>query len=147
MSSSSFLNLVSEVGLLLGIPALSPGNDDVCQLAFDNRHLLQIVYVRARNQILLSCPVGPSKITAEQALLAASNNFMQAAGGAVACATPDGRLVLQVGMSEKFCQASTLVSTIESLLDQVEAWEVKLTRMTYSQERFEPAKPNRMMMA
>lgn len=147
VSSSSFLNLLSEVGRMLGIPALAPSNDGVCQLAFDNRHLLQIVYVRPRNQILLSCPVGPSKITAEQALLAASNNFMQAAGGAVACASPDGRLVLQLGINEGSCQANVLVSAIESLLDQVEAWEVKLTRTTFTQERSRPDALRHLLMA
>lgn len=128
MPSLSFSRLLSEVGQVLGIPALAPSNEDVCQLAFDGRHLLQIVYIGARDHILLSCPVGPSKITAEQALLAASSNFMQAAGGAVACAAPDGRLVLQAGVLSGSCQARTLLSAIEGLLEQVETWEVKLAR-------------------
>lgn len=122
-----FKRLLSEVGQLLGIPTLAPGNEEVCQLAFDGRHLLQIVHVEGRDHILLSCPVGSGEITAEQAIFAASSNFMQAAGGAVACAAPDGRLVLQFGMPTESCQASTLLSAMERLLDEVEGWETKLS--------------------
>lgn len=128
MPSLSFSRLLSELGQLLGIPTLAPSSEGLCQLAFDGRHLLQIVWVRGREHILLSCPIGSSGITAEQALLAASSNFMQAAGGAVACAAPDGRLMLQLGVSMGSCEASTLMSAIEGLLDQVESWEVKLSR-------------------
>jgi hypothetical protein len=147
VSSSSFSNLLSEVGQLLGIPALAPSTDGICQLAFDGRHLLQIVYVGVRDQILLSCPVGPSQITAEQALLAANNNFMQAAGGAVACAAPDGRLVLQFGIVGGACQANTLLLAIESLLDQVETWEVKLSSVSTSFDAKAERAPHQLLMA
>jgi len=147
VSSASFSNLLSEVGQLLGIPSLVPNTDEICQLAFDGRHLLQIVYVGARDQIVLSCPVGASKITADQALLAASSNFMQAAGGAVACASPDGRLVLQFGLLGAGCQAPTLISAIESLLDQVETWEMRLVRAASSQTSRAPTASHHMLMA
>ena len=127
-----FSRLLSETGQLLGMPSLAPSSEGVCQLAFDGRHLVQIVDVRARDHILLSCFIGSEKITAEQAMLVASSNFMQAAGGAVACATPDGRLMLQFGIARTACQASLLLSAIEALLNQVETWEAKLSRATMS---------------
>ena len=125
-----FSRLLSEMGQLLGIPDLTPSSEGVCQLAFDGRHLVQIVDIGVRDHILLSCPVGPGKITAEQAFLVASSNFMQAAGGAVACVAPDGRLMLQLGISRALCQGSTLLSAIEALLNNVETWQVKLSRAT-----------------
>lgn len=140
MPSLSFSRLLSEVGQLLGIPTLAPSSEGVCQLAFDNRHLLQIVYVGGRGQILLSCPIGSNNITPEQAMLVARSNFMQAAGGAVACAAPDGRLMLQFGVASDSCQASTLLSAIEVLLDEVETWEVRLSRT------FPPVNPKRRDM-
>lgn len=132
MPSLSFLRLLSDVGQLLGIPSLAPSSDGVCRLAFDGRHLVDIVDVAGRDHILVSCPIGPSKITAEQAMLVASSNFMQAAGGAVACAAPDGRLMLQFGVARAECEASSLLSAIEALLNQVETWEINLSRVPVS---------------
>lgn len=134
MPSLSFSRLLSDIGQLLGIPSLAPSSEGVCRLAFDGRHLVDIVDVVGREHILVSCPVGPSKVTAEQAMLVASSNFMQAAGGAVACAAPDGRLMLQLGVSHALCEADTLLSAIESLLNQVETWEVNLSRVSSSRD-------------
>lgn len=130
--SLSFSLLLSDVGQLLGIPSLAPSSEGVCRLAFDGRHLVDIVDVAGRDHILVSCPIGPSKLTAEQAMLVASSNFMQAAGGAVACASPDGRLTLQFGVSRAVCEANTLLSAIEALLNQVETWEINLSRAPLS---------------
>lgn len=128
MPNSSFAYLLSDVGQLLGMPALAPGDDGVCQLVFDSRHVVTIVNFRARGYILLSCAVSSSGITAAQAMLMASSNFMQAAGGTVACTAPDGRLTLQLGVPQADCQATRLLSAIECLLDQVEIWESNLSR-------------------
>lgn len=125
--SLSFPHLLSDVGRILGIPSLAAGRDGTCQLAIDGRHLLQIVYVGRRDRVLLSCPVGPSRVTPDQALIAARSNFMQAAGGAVACVAPDGRLTLQFGV-ELSSSPETVLSAIESLVNEVEKWEVALSR-------------------
>lgn len=127
MPSLSFSHLLSDVGRLLGIPSLAPSSEGMCQLAFDARHRVDIVNVTEREHVLVSCSVGPDKLTAEQAVLVACSNFTQAAGGVVACAAPDGRLTLQFGISYAVCQADTLLSAIEALLHQVETWEVNLS--------------------
>lgn len=114
------------------MPALAPGNDGICQLVFDRKHLVSIVDVNARDHILVSCALGPSDMTAANAMLMARSNFMQAAGGAVACTAPDGRLMLQLGVPQTGCQAARLISAIESLLDQVDMWESKLSRAALS---------------
>lgn len=113
---------------MLGIADLAPGEGDICQLAFDGRHVVQILAVASRGYVLISCQVGAAAIDSAQAMLAARSNFMQAAGGAVACAAPDGRLHLQLSIPAKECHAAILMSAIEALLNEVEAWEARLAR-------------------
>lgn len=134
MPSLSFSRLLSDVGQLLGIPSLAPSSEGMCQLAFDARHRVDIVNVADREHVLVSCSVGPGKLTAEQAMLVACGNFMQTAGGVVACAAPDGRLTLQFGVAHAVCQADTLLSRIEALLQQVETWEINLSRSDLENE-------------
>ncbi|WP_231570345.1 type III secretion system chaperone [Achromobacter sp. RTa] len=127
MSDPSFARMLSELGQMLGIPALAPSDGGLCQLAFDGRHLVQIVEHGARGQVLLSCAVG-GRMDGAQALLAAQSNFMQAGGGIVACAAPDGRMHLQLGVARAECRADTLMAAIDALLNQVEAWEQRCAR-------------------
>ncbi|MDF3850729.1 type III secretion system chaperone [Achromobacter denitrificans] len=127
MSDPLFVRMLSELGQMLGIPALAPSEGGLCQLAFDGRHLVQIVEHGARAQILLSCAVG-GKMDGAQALLAAQANFMQAGGGVVACAAPDGRMHLQLGVAREACRADTLMAAIDALLVQVETWEKRSAR-------------------
>lgn len=136
--SLSFSRLLSDIGQSLGMPSLAPSRDGVCQLAFDGRHLVDIVNVADREHILVSCSVGPGKVTAEQAMLVACSNFMQAAGGTVACTAPDGRLMLQMGVSYTACQANTLLTAIEGLLNQVETWEISLSRGAFVRDSLRP---------
>lgn len=127
MSDPLFARILSELGQTLGIPALAPAEGGLCQLAFDGRHLVQLMEHGARGQILLSCAVG-GKMDGALALLAAQSNFMQAGGGVVACAAPDGRLHLQLGVARADCRADTLMAAIDALLGQVEAWEKRSAR-------------------
>lgn len=128
MSDPHFATLLAEIGQTLGIAGLAPGQGDMCQLAFDGRHVVQIIAVGGRGHVLISCQVGAAVMDPAQAMLATRSNFMQAAGGAIACAAPDGRLHLQLSMPRTECRAATLVSAIEALLNQVEVWEARLAR-------------------
>ena len=119
--------MLSELGQMLGIPALAPSDGGLCQLAFDGRHLVQIVEHGARGQVLLSCAVG-GKMDGAQALLAAQSNFMQAGGGVVACAGADRRKHRPVGVARAECRADTLMAAIDALLNQVETWEQRCAR-------------------
>jgi hypothetical protein len=134
--ADNFLShLLSEVGRSIGIPQLAAGDDQSCQILFDGRHQVSIVHIPTRGHILLSCAVGATTLTADQALEVVRSNFMQAAGGIVACASPkDGRLLLQYGVPRNEASAATILTSIEALLQQVEAWEVK-------QARAQPSEP------
>lgn len=123
MSDPHFARILSDLGLALGIPALTPADGGLCQLAFDGRHLVQLMAHGARGQIVLSCAVGGGKMDGAQALLAARSNFLQASGGVVVCAAPDGRMHLQLGVPREQCGAQALLAAIDALLNQVEAWE------------------------
>ncbi|WP_348984395.1 type III secretion system chaperone [Achromobacter sp. Bel] len=128
MSEPQFARILSDLGRSLGIPALAPSEAGLCQLAFDGRHLVQLMEQGARAQILLSCAVGAGKMDGAQALLAAQSNFLQAGAGAVACAAPDGSMHLQLGVPRADCAADTLLAAIDALLNQVETWEKRLAR-------------------
>ena len=124
MSDPQFAQVLSELGQALGIPALAPAEGGLCQLAFDGRPLVQLM----RGQILLSCAVGGGRMDGALALLAAQGNFLQAGGGVVACAAPDGRMHLQLGLPREQCGADALLAAIDALLNQVEAWEKRAAR-------------------
>lgn len=128
MSDSHFAQALSELGQALGIPALAPADGGLCQLAFDGRHLVQLMAHGARGQILLSCAVGGGMMDGAQALLAARANFLQAGGGVVACAAPDGRMHLQLAVPREQSGAQALLAAIDALLNQVEAWEQRAAR-------------------
>ncbi len=128
VSDPHFAQVLSELGQALGIPALAPADGGLCQLAFDGRHLVQLMAHGARGQILLSCAVGGGKMDGALALLAAQGNFLQAGGGVVACAAPDGRMHLQLGVAREQCGADALLAAIDALLNQVEAWERRAAR-------------------
>ncbi len=128
VSDPHFARILSDLGLALGIPALTAADGGLCQLAFDGRHLVQLMAHGARGQILLSCAVGAGKMDGAQALLAAQGNFLQAGGGVVACAAPDGRMHLQLGVPREQCGADALLAAIDALLNQVESWEKRSAR-------------------
>ena len=129
MADTLFAQLLADVGQLIGIPQLAASDDQACQLVFDGRHQVHIIDVPTRGHVLVSCAVGATNITSDQALEAARCNFMQAANGIIACASPrDGRLLLQFGRPRNEVSANDLLTAIEALLQQVEAWEVKHSR-------------------
>jgi hypothetical protein len=128
VSDSHFATLLAEIGQMLGIAGLVPSEGGICQLAFDGRHVVQIIAVDGRGHILISCQVGAVAMDSVQAMLAAQNNFMQVAGGIIACAAPNGRLHLQFSIPRTECRAPALMSAIEVLLNQVEIWEARLVR-------------------
>ncbi|MEI2417086.1 type III secretion system chaperone [Orrella sp. JC864] len=129
MSDSAFDHLVRDLGLALGMAGLRPAEGgQVCQLVFDARHVLQVVHVPARAQVLLSCQLDAVCLGAAQAQLMARANFMQAGAGAVLCAGSNGRVYLQCALPMAQARAASLLACIESLLDQAEAWQARLAR-------------------
>jgi len=123
MSDAIFARIISELGDYLGIPGLVPTDTGLCQLVFDKSQVVQLVYMGARNQVLLSCPLDIQQADAAQLALIARGNFMQAAGGAVICVAPDGRAHAQLGMAFTDCDSQPLLAAIEGLLAEARRWE------------------------
>ena len=103
-------------------------HDDVCELAIDGRHRVQLIVVGSRRQILVSCAVGPTSLEARHARLMAQANFMQAGGGVVLCIAPDGRAHVQLAVAFEHAGASSLISALEALLAQIDIWDERLNR-------------------
>lgn len=117
-----FARLISELGQSLGIAALAPSDEGICQLVFDGRHVVQVLHAGARDQVLLSCRLADHGIDALQADRMVRANFLQAGRGVVLCLAPDGRPYMQVAIELAGCSAATLCPALEALLDQAERW-------------------------
>lgn len=129
MSVSAFEGLVKEFGAALGMPNLAPAQaTGLCQLVFDGKHVMQLIHVAARGQVLLSCEMGDTPCGPQQAALMAQANFMQAGGGAVLCQGSNGRAYVQMAIPLAECTASTMLAVSEALLDQADAWARKLNQ-------------------
>jgi len=121
-ADSPYARLIAELGQTLGIAGLAPSAEGICQLVFDGRQVVQVVYVGAHGLVLVSCRLADHGIDARQADRMARANFMQAGHGAVLCLAPDGRPHVQVALKLAECTAATLCPVLESLLDQADAW-------------------------
>lgn len=129
MSDSLFSDVLAELGEVLEISDLTPSDDGVCQLVFDAKHVVQLINIHARGQLLLSCQVGLGKADPQHILLMIQANFMQAGSGAIICIGPDERSYLQFGMPLlASTTASDVLCAIELLLNQVEAWDARLSQ-------------------
>lgn len=124
----AFERLLSEFGQSLGIAGLEPSAEGLCQLVFDGCHVVQIVHMGARGQVLLSCFLGDGQVDAAQAGLMARANFLQAGCGAVVCQAPDGRPCMQVALPLSGCGAASLGVALEALLEQADRWRERLAR-------------------
>ena len=128
MPDPTFARIVSEFGSSLGMGGLQPSAEGVCQLVFDGRHVLRLISMGARGQVLLSCLLGPASADAGQAELMAKANFMQAGRGAVLCVGPDGKPHIQLALPYVECAPGALMAAVEALLDQADRWNERLVR-------------------
>lgn len=122
---------LSELGALIGIPALKFDTAGYCQLAFDKHHLVTVICAPAMQRLVLACPL----VQADTLLSAAAHdtmlqaNFMGCgcAGGSLGIA-PDGRPCLQFFLAFAEIDGQTLLSHIDTLLDQAEIWSERIQR-------------------
>ncbi|SAI25037.1 Tir chaperone protein (CesT) [Bordetella ansorpii] len=128
MPDPTFARIVSEFGASLGIAGLAPTAEGICQLVFDQRHVVQLIHMGARGQVLISCALPEARDAGACAELMARANFMQAGRGAVACLDPKGKAHMQVALPLVECGAASLLGALEALLDQADAWVERLSR-------------------
>jgi hypothetical protein len=121
-TNSHFARLISEFGQSLGMADLALSDEGICQLVIDTRHVVQVVHVGARDQVLISCRLADHGVDALQAERMARANFLQAGRGVVLCVAPDGRPYMQVAVEMVGCSSTNLCQALEALLDQAERW-------------------------
>jgi hypothetical protein len=121
------MRIIADLGQALGMPGLA-AHDNVCELAIDGRHRVQLIIIGSRRQILMSCAVGPVALEPRHAVLMGQANFMQAGGGVVLCTAPDGRAHVQLAVPFEHAGASGLIAALEALLTQVDVWDERLNR-------------------
>ena len=129
LSELSVDGLLCELGKRIGIPGLKLDADSSCQLVFDQRWVVTLVFSAARKRWLISCPLSDRHVSivpsSQAAMLRA--NFMGAgcAGGCLAV-SPDGRPFLHMQLAHSETSESLLLETVESLLNQAERWAERL---------------------
>lgn len=128
MPDPTFARIVSEFGTSLGIAGLAPTDAGICQLVFDKCHIVQLIYMGARGQVLISCALPEARDAGACAEIMAKANFMQAGRGAVACLDPQGKAHMQVALPLIECGPANLLAALEALLDQADAWAERVSR-------------------
>ena len=128
MTATTPRKLIADLGSLIGIPSLASAADGSCQLMFDGRHVVTLVFVPALHKFVISCPCeGDPTSDARVALLALEANFMGcASGGGCLSVGPDKRLHLQFHLGLAHLEAGDIMASIENLLNRVEAWSRRL---------------------
>jgi hypothetical protein len=140
--SEPAVRIIADLGQALGMPGLAAHNN-VCELAIDGRHRVQLIVVGARRQLLMSCAVGPTRLEGRHAELMAQANFMQAGGGVVLCTAPDGRAHVQLAVPFEHAAPPSLISALEALLSQIDIWDERLNR---AETRSRPPGPSAFFM-
>ncbi len=128
--------LMSELGRLIGIPALALSSDGSCQLVFDSCHTVSLVFIPALRNLVISCPCsGSCAIDAKAAMMALRANFMGCGsnGGSLSLG-PDGRLHLQFQLTLVGTDAELVLDTIEKLLNRVESWQRRISATTHAEQ-------------
>ncbi|MDQ8030957.1 Tir chaperone family protein [Bordetella genomosp. 1] len=128
MPDPTLARIVSEFGASLGMDGLQPSSEGVCQLVFDGRHVLRLIGMGARGQLLLSCLLAGERAETVQAELMAKANFMQAGRGVVFSVGPDGRAHAQLALPYIECTPALVLQSVEALLDQADRWNERVAR-------------------
>ena len=122
---------LAEFGQLIGIPNLQLDAAGCCQLSFDSRWMVTLLYSPKLCHWTLSCFLCASgtviSTDAQHAMLRA--NFMGSgcAGGCLSIAA-DGRPTLEFRVPADEASGNALLATIEKLLEQVETWSERVQR-------------------
>lgn len=129
MPTTDVDGIFADLGQRLGMPSLAPAADGSCQLVFDQRHLVRLAVVPAQRAVVAGCVIGqqaPSAACLRNLLRA--NHLRGGEGDCMFSLGPDGKAYAQCAVTFEACGGGGLLSAIEALLNQVEAWESRLTQ-------------------
>ena len=127
---------LAEFGKLIGISRLQLDTTGCCQLTFDKRWLVTLIYLPQTRQWRLSCFLAASSElisgNVQSAMLRANFLGSGCAGGCLAV-SPDGRPSLEFQLPDNNADGNVLLAAIENLLDQAEIWGERIQRNESSQ--------------
>jgi len=123
--------LLSELGCLIGLPALRFDAQGCCQLMFDERWLVTLVRHEPRRSWYLHCPISEADATQQldtsvlRTML--QGNFMGrgVAGGTLAIGQ-DRQACVQCELPFAEADARSLLDAVERLLASAQAWAGRL---------------------
>lgn len=128
-SSPGAQEVLAGLGARMGIPGLRLDADSSCQLVFDQRWVVTLVFAAARSRWLLSCPLAErhGAITPGSQVAMLRANFLgSGSGGGWLAVAPDGRPFLHMQVSQSEASETVLLDVVESLLNQAERWTERL---------------------
>lgn len=113
----------------LGMPGLRPDSEGLCQLVFDQRHVVRLAVMPARAAVLLDCSIGSHAVDAGSACtLLRANHLRGAEGDCLFSVSPQGLANVHCIVGAQAALAGNLLAAIENLLNEVERWETRLVQ-------------------
>ena len=127
MTQSDVDRIFSGLAGQLGMPGLCPDQTGLCQLVFDQRHVVRIAVVPARSALVLDCSIGSRTVDADSACaLLRANHLRGAEGDCLFSISPQGLANVHCIVGTESALSGNLLAAIENLLNEVERWEAHL---------------------
>lgn len=113
----------------LGLPELRPDAEGLCQLVFDQRHVVRIAVMPARLVLVIDCSIGSRAVDAGSACALLRANYLRGAeGDCLFSVSPQGLANVHCTVGMEAALSGSLLATIENLLNEVERWEARLVQ-------------------
>lgn len=127
MAVMTFNELLADLGQHLGMQGLRLDDAACCQLVFDQRWMVTLMYQGALDRIALHCPIGSAQ-QAQTMDAAALHGMLQAnflgrgTGRCQLSICPEGRVCMVLELALVETDTSVLAHGLEQLLNQAEIW-------------------------
>lgn len=140
MSRAAADSLITKLGSRLGMESLRLDSNGCCQLLFDQRWLITVIYDAATAKLWLCCPFSPpgaaDSLEPSQLLSLLRANFMgNGTAGGILSMGPDQRTTLQLNMEVVQADVGMLSNALELLLNRADQWAQWMEQVQTSQSR------------
>jgi len=111
------------------MPGLRPDPEGLCQLIFDQRHVVRIAVMSTRSVLMLDCSIGSHTVDAGSACaLLRANHLRGAEGDCLFSLSPQGLANVHCTVGVESALAGNLLAAIENMLNEVDRWETRLVQ-------------------
>lgn len=126
MSVENFKRLVKDLGQNVGLPELSPDEDDYCCLGFDDKIIVHLQYSRENDMLMMFCQIGTVEKHFYDVIfprILKANMFWQGTGGATLGADAEtGEVLMAYQMSVQFMEYPKFQELLEGFINTAELW-------------------------